>query len=117
METALRSAYIVVTLYLSTQETEKLFEIVKKWKVRPSVLVRRIFMYLYEGKIDYVKVLRATNEMPDSDERKYRLTLDRETYNQLKSLAEDWGSSPGTVLTRMVRLYLDGKAIEMNAIW
>ena len=78
--------------------------------------------YILDGKIEWTELFRQTNELAvddklDSVEKVFiRTQVSTERYAAFARLAEEWGSTMGIVLRRLMLLYIAGK-IERHAIW
>jgi hypothetical protein len=111
-----------VTTTVSGSEKELLIDTARSLEVPCYTLMRRLVHYILDGKIEWIELFKWSNELtatdrPEGTNKKFiRTQLNPEMYAAFTRLAEEWGSSPGIVLRRLMLLYVSGK-IEREAIW
>jgi hypothetical protein len=111
-----------VTTAVSDKEKSLLVETARSLDVPYYVLMRRLVRYILDGKIDWVNLFKQSNELrvgdePEKNGKKFiRTQLSSEHYSAFARLAEEWGSTTGVVLRRLMLLYIAGR-IEREAIW
>ena len=111
-----------VTTVVSGKEKRLLLEAARGLEVPCYALMRRLVHYILDGKIDWMELFRQSNELfgadgPGEDDKKFlRTKLSRELSVAFSQLAEEWGSTTGIVLRRLMLLYVSGK-IPRETIW
>ncbi|MDR1160033.1 MAG: hypothetical protein LBK69_05330 [Syntrophomonadaceae bacterium] len=111
-----------VTTTVSGKEKGLLVETARDLDVPYYTVMRRLVRYILDGKIDWMELFKQSNELsgadgPGEDDRKFiRTQLNPELSSAFAQLAEDWGSTTGIVLRRLMLLYIFGK-IPREAIW
>jgi hypothetical protein len=111
-----------VTTAVSDREKELLIETARGLDVPYYIVMRRLVRYFLDEKISWMDLFRQYRELPVEDEpentdRKFiRTQLSPERYAEFALRAEEWGSTTGIVLRRLMLLYLAGK-IGREAIW
>jgi hypothetical protein len=111
-----------VTTAVSDKEKELLVGLACDLDVPYCIVMRRLVRYFLDEKISWMDLFKQYMELsvedePESAERKFiRTQLTPERYAAFSQRAEEWGSTTGIVLRRLMLLYIAGK-IERNAIW
>jgi hypothetical protein len=107
---------------VSGEEKRLLVEAARDLDVPYYTLMRRLVRYILDGKIGWMELFKQSNDLagadgPDGDDRKFiRTQLNPELSSAFAQLAEEWGSTTGIVLRRLMLLYIFGK-IPRDAIW
>ena len=111
-----------VTVGMSAREKGLLVAVARDLDVPYYLLMRRLVRYILDEKIEWTELFRQSNELIVEDELKstdkvfVRTQLSTERYAAFARLAEEWGSTMGIVLRRLMLLYIAEK-IERHAIW
>jgi hypothetical protein len=110
-----------VTTAVSGEEKRLLVETARDLDVPYYTLMRRLVRYILDGKIDWMELFKQSNELtgedgPDGGRKFIRTQLNPELSSAFARLAEEWGSTTGIVLRRLMLLYIFGK-IPREAIW
>jgi hypothetical protein len=111
-----------VTTTVSGEEKRLLTEAARDLDVPCYALMRRLVHYILDGKIGWMELFRESNDLPGADgpgedDKKFiRTKLTPELTIAFAQLAEEWGSSTGIALRRLMLLYIFGK-IPREAIW
>jgi hypothetical protein len=110
-----------VTTAVSGEEKRLLMETARGLDVPYYTLMRRLVRYILDGKIDWMALFKQSNELarddrPDGERKFIRTQLNPELSCAFAQLAEEWGSTTGIVLRRLMLLYIFGK-IPREAIW
>jgi hypothetical protein len=111
-----------VTVGMSAKEKSQLVATARDLDVPYYFLMRRLIRYILDGKIEWTELFRQSNELAVEDKLEsadkvfVRTQLSTDRYSAFARLAEEWGSTTGIVLRRLMLLYIAGK-IERRAIW
>jgi hypothetical protein len=111
-----------VTTTVSKKEKKLLTDMAREMDIPCYALMRRLVHYILDGKIEWMELFRRSNELtaadwPEGTDKKFiRTQLSPEMYAAFTQLAEEWGSTTGVVLRRLMLLYVSGE-IGREAIW
>jgi hypothetical protein len=116
-----RENQCAVTTAVSVSEKRLLIDTAHNLGVPYYTLMRRLIRYLLDGKIEWVDVFRQSNTLSAMDEsgdekKSIRTQLSPEVYSAFARLADEWGSTTGVILRRLMLLYVTGK-IGRQDIW
>jgi len=107
---------------ISKNEKNLLIATARSLDVPYYLIIRRLVRYILDGKIEWTDLFRKSNDLVVNEESEnsgkifVRTQLPRDSYAAFTRLAEEWGSTTGVILRRLVLLYIAGK-IERHAIW
>jgi hypothetical protein len=135
MDTTTTSPY-AYEVRINERERKLLDAMADALRMKPTIIVRRLMYYALEGKVSYDALKSLERELerdeqkrgftrtrgtikPDADDPSLyflRIAVDEATEAELRAFAKSWDSTPGTLMTRLVRLYVFGY-IKNSAIW
>ena len=106
---------------MTTNEKNLLVSIAQSLDVPYYIILRRLVRYILDEKVTWEDLFGKNNKLVNEayDETKkvaIRTQLTVDAYGAFAQLAEEWGSTTGVILKRLVLLYINGK-IERHAIW
>ena len=117
-----------ISTKLNEKEKALLVQVSKELNVPCNRIMRRLVHYVMEGKIEWLEIIKKTSDLLGKLElnsvaenrnlRSFsvRTDLPPDLYGTFTRLAEEWGSTPNTVLRKLVLLYVAG-GIERGDIW
>jgi hypothetical protein len=117
-----RKNQCAVTTAVSDKEKELLVKIAHGLDVPYYIVMRRLVRYFLDEKISWMDLFRQYRGLPAEGEsekagkKSIRTQVSPEQYAAFAQRVEEWGSTTGIILRRLMLLYIAGK-IERNAIW
>ena len=111
-------------------DREKFQDIAQAWGIGCSAVIKRLLLYVVEGKIESTELFKRYNLLKAASEREQahhkdsddddkvllRVVVSSDFYSRLANLTDEWGSRPCLVMKAILQLFLAGE-ISKKDIW
>ena len=106
---------------ITISEKKLLDEIAQEWGLKPGVILRRLILYLLQGKITVPEIMMKSNiqEIDASEEKNFvpiRAALSQSEKDELLTMSKEWDFTVSTILRRLIRALTSG-VIQKEELW
>ena len=107
-----------VTTRISNREKKALDEFANEWGIRSGTVLRRLILFLIQGKINIADLITQNENNNSAEENFYTLqsALTDVEKQQLLKVIKGWDFPLSVILRRLIRALLTG-VISKNDLW